>query len=115
MRATPDSIAASATAGAHPQQHARVERLRDDVVGAEAQRAARRSASATLVGHGLARQLGERARRGDLHLLVDRRVARTSSAPRKMNGKPSTLLTWFGKSLRPVATIASGRAAIASG
>ena len=23
-------------------------------------------------------------------------VARTSSAPRKMNGKPSTLLTWFG-------------------
>jgi hypothetical protein len=23
-------------------------------------------------------------------------VARTSSAPRKMNGKPRTLLTWFG-------------------
>ena len=23
-------------------------------------------------------------------------VARTSSAPRKMNGKPSTLFTWFG-------------------
>ena len=25
-----------------------------------------------------------------------------------MNGKPRTLLTWFGKSLRPVAMIASG-------
>jgi hypothetical protein len=37
-------------------------------------------------------------------------VARTSSAPRKMNGKPRTLFTWFGKSERPVATIASGRA-----
>ena len=32
-----------------------------------------------------------------------------------MYGKPRTLLTWFGKSERPVATIASGRAAIASG
>src|SRR5256885_16995439 len=35
-------------------------------------------------------------------------LARTSSAPRKMNGNPSTLFTWFGKSDRPVATIASG-------
>src|ERR1051326_9441978 len=42
-------------------------------------------------------------------------VARTSSAPRKMKGKPSTLLTWLGKSERPVAMIASGRASIASG
>ncbi len=30
--------------------------------------------------------------------------ARTSSTPRKMPGKPSELFTWFGKSLRPVAT-----------
>ena len=41
-------------------------------------------------------------------------VARTSRAPRKMNGKPSTLLTWLGKSERPVAMIASGRAALAT-
>jgi len=41
-------------------------------------------------------------------------LARTSSAPRKMNGKPSTLFTWLGKSERPVATIASGRAFFAS-
>ncbi len=40
-------------------------------------------------------------------------VAPTSSAPRKMNGKHSTLLTWFGKSERPVAMTASGRAAFA--
>ncbi len=32
------------------------------------------------------------------------RIARASSAPRKMPGKASTLLIWFGKSLRPVAT-----------
>ena len=36
-------------------------------------------------------------------------VAPTSSAPRKMKGKHRTLLTWLGKSLRPVATMASGR------
>ena len=30
-------------------------------------------------------------------------LARTSSVPRKMPGKPTELLTWLGKSLRPVA------------
>ena len=39
-------------------------------------------------------------------------VAPTSSAPRKMNGKQRTLLTWFGKSERPVAMTASGRACL---
>jgi hypothetical protein len=43
------------------------------------------------------------------------RRARTSSAPRNMNGKHSALLTWFGKSLRPVAMTTSSRAATASG
>ena len=42
-------------------------------------------------------------------------VAPTSNAPRKMNGKHKTLLTWFGKSERPVPIITSGRAALASG
>src|SRR2546427_3039863 len=37
-----------------------------------------------------------------------------SSAPRKIKGKPRTLFTWLGKSLRPVATSASGRACRAS-
>src|SRR6478672_11676401 len=41
-------------------------------------------------------------------------VAPTSSAPRKMNGKQRTLFTWFGKSERPVAMTASGRAALAT-
>ncbi len=41
-------------------------------------------------------------------------VARTSSAPLKMNGNPSTLFTWLGVSERPVATITSGLAALAS-
>ena len=39
--------------------------------------------------------------------------ARTSSAPRKMPGKPRELLTWLAKSPRPVATTAAP-AAIAS-
>ena len=39
---------------------------------------------------------------------------RTSRAPRKMNGKPRTLLTWFGLSERPVAIMISSRALIAS-
>ena len=37
-----------------------------------------------------------------------------SSARRNMYGKHSTLLTWFGKSERPVAMMASGRAALAA-
>jgi hypothetical protein len=41
-------------------------------------------------------------------------LARVSSAPRKMKGKPSTLFTWFGKSDRPVAMMMSERAAHAS-
>src|SRR5437868_11195182 len=41
-------------------------------------------------------------------------VAPTSSAPRKMKGKHRTLLTWLGKSDRPVQIIASGRALRAS-
>ena len=40
-------------------------------------------------------------------------LARASSAPRKMKGKPSTLLTWLGKSERPVAMTRSLRAAMA--
>jgi hypothetical protein len=40
-------------------------------------------------------------------------VAPTSSAPRKMKGKHRTLLTWFGKSERPVAMTASGRTCLA--
>ena len=38
-------------------------------------------------------------------------VARTSKAPRKMPGKASTLLIWFGKSDRPVATTRACRCA----
>lgn len=40
-------------------------------------------------------------------------VAPASIAPRKTPGKASTLLIWFGRSLRPVATTAACRAAIA--
>ncbi len=40
-------------------------------------------------------------------------LARTSSVPRKMPGNPMELLTWLGKSLRPVATTAAP-AALAS-
>src|SRR5512145_2530401 len=56
-----------------------------------------------------------RARAAASFIASDTLVARQSSAPRKMYGNPRTLLTWFGKSERPVATIASGRAVIASG
>ena len=38
-------------------------------------------------------------------------VARTSKAPRKMPGNASTLLIWFGKSERPVATTRACRCA----
>ncbi len=41
-------------------------------------------------------------------------LARTSNAPLKMYGNPSTLLTWLGKSERPVAIIASSRTAFTS-
>ena len=41
-------------------------------------------------------------------------LACTSNAPRKMYGKPNTLLIWFGWSLRPVANMMSGREAMAS-
>src|SRR5690606_594127 len=42
-------------------------------------------------------------------------VARTSSAPLKMYGNPNTLFTWFGKSDRPVAIITSLRVSTAVG
>ncbi|SHU80184.1 Uncharacterised protein [Mycobacteroides abscessus subsp. abscessus] len=38
-------------------------------------------------------------------------MASASNAPRNTPGKASTLLIWFGKSLRPVATIAAYLAA----
>ena len=41
-------------------------------------------------------------------------VARTSNAPRKIEGNPSTLFTWLGKSDRPVAMIRSGRVCTAT-
>ena len=40
-------------------------------------------------------------------------LARTSKAPLKIYGNPSTLFTWLGKSERPVAMIASGLAFLA--
>jgi hypothetical protein len=53
--------------------------------------------------------VGQRFGGGKAHL-VGNGAARTSSAPRKMPGKPSELLTWLGKSERPVATTTrSGR------
>ena len=42
-------------------------------------------------------------------------LARTSRAPRKMPGKARTLLTWLGKSLRPVDTTAAPPALASSG
>ena len=41
-------------------------------------------------------------------------VAPTSRAPRNRYGKQMTLLTWLGRSERPVAMIASGRAFFAT-
>ena len=41
-------------------------------------------------------------------------VARTSSAPRKMNGNPNTLFTWLGWSERPVAMMMSSRTSMAA-
>jgi hypothetical protein len=47
------------------------------------------------LGHVLARQHGQRLAAAIFiaSLIV---LARTSSAPRKMKGKPRTLLTWLG-------------------
>src|SRR5450756_65189 len=42
-------------------------------------------------------------------------LARTSRVPRKMPGKPIELLTWFGKSERPVATTAAPAALASQG
>ena len=58
---------------------ARIERHRHDVVGSVAQAAAGIGAI-DLVGHVLARELGQRLGGGDLHLLVDRRGAHVESA-----------------------------------
>ena len=63
-----------------PPEHARVERLRDDVVGPEAE-AVHAVRLGDAVGHRLVRQLGQRARRGDLHRLVDLLGAHVERAP----------------------------------
>ena len=69
LRATPVSIAALATAGGTSRDQPRIERHRDDVVGPEFR--PRPVGGGDLVGHVLARELGERLRGGDLHLHVD--------------------------------------------
>ena len=70
--ATPLSIAAWATAAGHDLHQPRIERRRDDVIGAEAVRLAA-IGRGDFLGHLLAGELGERLGGGDLHLLVDRR------------------------------------------
>ena len=76
------------------QEDAVVERLGDEVVAAEAE-ALDAVGPGDRVGDVLLGEVGEGARSRELHRLVD--LARAaSSAPRKMNGKPRTLLTWFG-------------------
>ena len=68
--ATPDSIAAFATAIGTTWMRRGIERHGDDVFAAEAQpRAA--IGERDLVGHVLARQFGQSVRGGDLHLHVD--------------------------------------------
>ena len=69
LRATPVSIAALRDRRRHVEDQPRIERHRDDVVRPELQpRAVDRG---DLVRHVLARQRGERAGGGDLHLHVD--------------------------------------------
>ena len=79
LRATPVSIAALATAGGIDVDQARIERHRDDVVAPEARPRAL-IGGGDLVGHVLARQLGQRLRGGDLHLHVDGRRAHVERA-----------------------------------
>ena len=71
-RATPESIAACATAGGIDVDQARIERHRDDVFAPEARPRAL-IGGGDLVGHVLAGELGQRLGGGDLHLHVDRR------------------------------------------
>ena len=69
--ATPVSIAAFATAAGISAEQARIERHRDDVVRPELRPDAL-IGGGDLVGHVLAGERGQRLRRGDLHLVVDR-------------------------------------------
>ncbi len=81
--------------GRFPDQHARIERLGDDVVAAELQASRRHRRGSTESGtSSLASAASARVAASFISSLMV--VARTSSAPRKMNGKPRTLLTWLG-------------------
>ena len=77
--ATPLSMAAFATAGAMRGDEPRIERARDQVVGTERRRllAVRQRDDVGRLGP---RELGERAHRRELHLLVDRRRAAVERA-----------------------------------
>ena len=87
-------MAALATAGGSSTIRRGVERLGDQVVGPEAQ-----LVDAVGSGHGLGRRhAGEPASASTQAIFIASLivVAPTSRAPRKMNGKQRTLLTWFG-------------------
>ena len=71
LRATPVSIAACATAGGHDRNKARIERHGNQIVTTKT-RARALIGARDIVGHILARELGQGAHRGDLHFHIDR-------------------------------------------
>ena len=78
-----------------PDQHARIERLGNDVLAPELQAVDRIGAQHAESGtSSLASAASARVAASFISSLMV--VARTSSAPRKMNGKPRTLFTWLG-------------------
>src|SRR3954468_488037 len=93
LRATPESIAACATAdgtismrggsnsagGGDDLHEARIKRRRDDIIGAEAVRLAAIS-SGDFLRNLLAGKLGERVGGRDLHCIVDRRCPNVERA-----------------------------------
>ena len=72
LRATPESIAAFATASGHVDDEARIERRGNDVLGPERRPPAVKGGR-DLVGDLGAGELGQRLGRGDLHGVVDGR------------------------------------------
>jgi len=97
--------------GGHPDQHSLIEGLGDDVLAAE-------SHVLDSVGapHGVGHVLLASAAKARVPPASSRRDGRSAHIERapEDGGKPSTLFTWFGKSDRPVAMMASGRAAVAT-
>jgi hypothetical protein len=91
--------------GCLPDEHVRIKRFRDDVLGAKLE-AVEAIGAEDGIGHVLFGEGGQSPRGGKLHLIVDGGGPDIERAAEN-EGEAKDVVHWLGKSEQPVATMAS--------